>query len=201
MDDLSISPIDDTPANRYLNAAAQRLCCGNMLTTYKRHGFHWDVEQFEEKWQDNKNFAVRINGEWIGFLSLKILPDMLYLRDLQLLPDWQRRGIGSACLTWLISLAHQPGISLQTADIHEMKIQKHVSSLRLRVFSDSPALALYERHGFVMLDEPFTPTRAGGIRAMQRTIQATPQALDTDPMASTPLRHEALARNKEHSLQ
>lgn len=184
MDDLSITPINDTPANRYLIDAAQRLCCGNMLATYKRHGFHWNEDQFKEKWQDNKNFAIRVNGEWVGFLSLKVLTDMLYLRDLQLLPDWQRRGIGSACLEWIISLARQPEISLQTADTHEMKIQKHLRALRLRVFSDSSALALYERHGFEQVSEQCTPTRAGGILALQHNPHST---VSTHAMADSTL--------------
>ncbi|MDH2374679.1 GNAT family N-acetyltransferase [Cobetia sp. 3AK] len=187
MDDLSISPIYDTPANRYLNAAAHRLSCGNMLATYKRHGFHWDAEQFEEKWQDNKNFAVRLNGEWIGFISLKSLNDMVYLRDLQLVAQWQGRGIGSTCLSWLIDCLS--------------KRQPHDTLLRLRAFSDSPAIALYERHGFLRLEEPFTPTRAGGIIAMQRKVKTGARAMTSSEMSSHPLRHDAMAESSAASLQ
>lgn len=170
MDDLSITPISNTAATGYLHAAARRLCCGNMLATYKRHGMNWDDEQFAECWRDNENFAIRVNGEWVGFLSLKALPDMLYLRDLQLLPHWQGRGIGSACLDWLITRVCQPdttrpvGMTIDEATDHQHR------ALRLRVFSDSPALGLYKRHGFVLVNEQSTPTRGGNILAMEKRV-------------------------------
>ncbi|BBO56202.1 GNAT family N-acetyltransferase [Cobetia sp. AM6] len=174
MDDLSITPISDSACSSYLSAAARRLCCGNMLATYKRHGMSWDEELFSERWQDNENYAIRINGEWVGFISLKALPDILYLRDLQLVPHWQGRGVGSACLNWLIQLATQQeyGQSLMKDRASELSpgAQPCPRALRLRVFSNSPALALYQRHGFTLVNEQCTPTRSGSIMALERPL-------------------------------
>lgn len=55
-----------------------------------------------------------------------------YIRDLQIEPDWQSRGIGSAAIAYAMEIAGQAGFRL----------------LRLRVFCINPAVALYERQGF-----------------------------------------------------
>jgi len=89
-------------------------------------------------------------------------------------PHWQGRGVGSACLNWLIQLATQQeyGQSLMKDRASELSpgAQPCPRALRLRVFSDSPALALYQRHGFTLVNEQCTPTRSGSIMALERPL-------------------------------
>lgn len=75
---------------------------------------------------------VEIDGLPIGVVSSEIKPDCLYLSELQLLPEYQGRGIGSLIVK------------------EQMEIAKSLNlPLRLVVLRENRAQDLYRRLGFM----------------------------------------------------
>ncbi len=107
------------------------------------------IEQTRGKWEDaaqRKRFnevtraadhsIVELAGEPIGCLCLKQSDAEIRLVRLFILPEFQRKGIGTGILEEI----------LESAD----KLRLPVS---LRVLRVNPARRLYERHGFVIAAE------------------------------------------------
>jgi GNAT superfamily N-acetyltransferase len=82
---------------------------------------------------------VEDDGEPIGAIAVQDSPERLYIAELQILPEWQARGLGSALLRTQLQYAQQ--------------LQKPIA---LRVLRASRARALYERHGFVVTEQTQT---------------------------------------------
>jgi GNAT superfamily N-acetyltransferase len=83
--------------------------------------------------------VVEENGEPVGAIALQESPECLYLAELQILPEWQGRGLGTALLRMQLGRAQQ---------LHK--------PIGLRVLEASRARALYERHGFVVTEQTQT---------------------------------------------
>ena len=83
--------------------------------------------------------VVEENGEPVGAIALQDTPERLYIAELQILPEWQARGLGTALLLMQLE--------------HAQQLQKPID---LRVLHASRARSLYERHGFVVTEQ--TPT-------------------------------------------
>ncbi len=80
--------------------------------------------------------------ENVGFVSVRRDPDCppaLHIGDVQVEAAHQYRGAGSAALRWIEDLANSRGLT----------------ELTLNVFRDNPALRLYERCGFQLIDTRF----------------------------------------------
>jgi len=105
-----------------------------------------------EKGLTEANFeVVEENGERVGAVASKEASDRLFLVELQVLPECQGRGLGSALLKQQLERARL--------------LQK---PLALRVLFANRARALYERHGFVVTGQTEThylmerpPTHSG----------------------------------------
>jgi ribosomal protein S18 acetylase RimI-like enzyme len=97
----------------------------------------WDEsaqdDRFEKGLADAEFSLVEENGEPIGAIGLKDGADRLHLVELQILPEYQGRGIGSALLRAQIE--------------HAQRTQR---SIALRVLLENEARSLYARHGFVV---------------------------------------------------
>lgn len=118
----------------------------NMSPYLERRG-----EQFnDERWRQlapHAEFFLVVNnvnpaGEAVGFLSVRHDPDAppaLHVGDLQIETAHQNRGAGSAALQWIEELARERGLS----------------ELTLNVFRDNPAIRLYRRFGFQLIDTQF----------------------------------------------
>lgn len=116
---------------------AERLCRHNMQPYYRRYQLVWNSVQFRQQLAGCENYFIMVNDQQAGFMSLdrRYLSDtsgILTIRDLQLEPAYQGRGIGGQALNWIQQQAWQGG----------------VQSLRIAAFVDNPALALYQRYGF-----------------------------------------------------
>jgi ribosomal protein S18 acetylase RimI-like enzyme len=72
----------------------------------------------------------------IGLLKLAQLQDRLHIRQLQIMPKYQRQGIGALVLK---QIQHRA-----------LKLQVPVT---LNVLHKNPALALYQRAGFVIVEQ------------------------------------------------
>jgi ribosomal protein S18 acetylase RimI-like enzyme len=93
-------------------------------------------ERFDAaRWQ-----IVVVNGEDIGLLDVSESPDEVLLVDVELMADWQGRGIGSEIIRTLLTAAHESGRALTLQVLH----------------SNPRAAALYERSGLALVETTAT---------------------------------------------
>ena len=93
-----------------------------------------DQDAWFEKGLSEAAFEViEKDGRLVGALALQQAPDHLFLMELQILPDCQQQGIGTAVLRSVLERAAALALPVQ-----------------LRVLHQNRARALYERHGFVV---------------------------------------------------
>lgn len=122
---LTIRPTND-------KTFAEKLIRQNMSAYYKQLDMRWDTGLFDKQWGGLDSYALTVNASRVGLLCINHDENAYYIRELQIAPQWQRRGIGKMAIRYAEETAQQ-------ADIH---------LLRLRVFCINPAKALYERMGF-----------------------------------------------------
>ncbi len=112
----------------------ETLSRANMAPYLAARGIAWTPARFRESWEAFENHMIEADGRRAGLLRLMPEAEALGLRDLQLLPAFQRRGIGTWAVRQSVELAAQRGYRL----------------VRLRVYEENPAKALYLRLGFVL---------------------------------------------------
>ncbi|HIF5945858.1 TPA: GNAT family N-acetyltransferase [Vibrio parahaemolyticus] len=116
---------------------AESLTKSNMASYYQTRGIIWDHNQFLSSWEELDNYEVHLDQDRVGVLRFSYSGDTTFLRDFQILPEFQGRGIGAKCLELVVR--------------HALKRQS--TKLVLRVFSENPAISLYESKGFVRTSE------------------------------------------------
>ena len=92
----------------------------------------WEPALFLASWAEFENLMIVADGHTAGLLRLVADNDALEIRDLQVIPARQGQGIGSWAVQQAKLLAADRGLGL----------------VRLRVFEENPAMALYSRLGF-----------------------------------------------------
>ncbi|MGM0520572.1 MAG: GNAT family N-acetyltransferase [Pseudomonadota bacterium] len=111
---------------------AENLIRQNMAAYHKQLDMYWDPALFDKDWGELDSYELVINACPVGLLCINHDEYAYYIRELQIVPQWQRQGLGSKAISYVIETAQQADISL----------------IRLRVFCINPAIALYERMGF-----------------------------------------------------
>ena len=114
--------------------------CRNLLDV----DYDWDRAQppqslrdFEQKWSRTSYQIIDYSGKNIGAISKTDHDDHVFLNEIQLLPEFQGQGIGSALIT-------------QELD----RVEMMDIPMRLRVLKQNrQARKLYERLGFVVYGE------------------------------------------------
>ena len=105
----------------------------NMLELFSRHWGGWEPSVFRKDFHSENITIVVIAGCEVGFFSLKETDSGLYLENIQLSSSVQGQGIGTAILKNLL--------------------QNNASKLmQLTTFTDNPAIHLYERLGFEVME-------------------------------------------------
>jgi ribosomal protein S18 acetylase RimI-like enzyme len=104
----------------------------NMASYRASRGVPWDPARFIASWAEFENLAVIDGQQCCGFIRLVREGDALAIRDLQVIPELQGRGIGS----WAITQAKQIGA------------ERGYGLLQLRVYPENPAIRLYSKLGF-----------------------------------------------------
>jgi ribosomal protein S18 acetylase RimI-like enzyme len=120
------------PAEENDLAFCESLNRGNMSRYLADRAIAWDPDRFLRSWADFENLIIQLDGQDIGLLRLTPEQQGLGLRDLQVLPAHQNRGIGSWAVRQATSIAASRGFQ----------------RLQLRVYEDNPAKRLYTRMGF-----------------------------------------------------
>jgi ribosomal protein S18 acetylase RimI-like enzyme len=121
----------------YCRALAQT----NMEPYLTRRGQRWTGTGWDEKAPSREFFELYFARERIGFISLWRDNDIggVHIGDIQLEPQARNRGIGRAAISRIFAMARARGLREVT----------------LNVFRDNPAIHLYERMGFKVIDAGF----------------------------------------------
>lgn len=106
----------------------------NMRAYLVSRGIEWSPERFRASWREFENFVIEVDGKPVGLLRLTPEDEALGLRDLQILPGQQCRGIGAWAMREALSLATERGFH----------------RVQLRVYEENPARAWYARLGFAV---------------------------------------------------
>ena len=116
---------------------AESLTKKNMASYYKTRNLVWDRDKFLNSWDDLDNYEVLADNIRVGVIRFSYDENKIYLRDFQLTPECQGKGIGSKCLDLLANQASS----------------QQYNRMVLRVFSENPAVKLYESKGFIRTSE------------------------------------------------
>lgn len=101
----------------------------------------WQRQDFERRLAAYEVSIIQVEEQACGGLLIEWLPDSVYIHELQVMPEYQRRGIGTSVLRVVIDLAARRGVPVALA-----------------VVSANPgARRLYERLGFTVagIEPPF----------------------------------------------
>ena len=120
--------------------------------TVKKAAFREYVEQiwgWDDSYQrqlHNRRFAaqdfriIQFREVDVGFLAISHTSDMLKINQLFILPEYQGRGIGSACMTRIID----------NANLEQKPVVLQVLKVNTR------GIAFYQRLGFTIVNESST---------------------------------------------
>ncbi|WP_290886388.1 GNAT family N-acetyltransferase [Arenimonas sp.] len=121
------------PAEASELAASEALSRGNMASYRASRGVSWDTERFRLSWKEFENLAIDDGEHCCGYIRLLPEGDALAIRDIQIAPGFQGKGIGS----WAIE------------QVKQMAAARGYRVVQLRVYPENPAMGLYARLGFV----------------------------------------------------
>ena len=107
--------------------------------TLLRFQYQAQSRDYAARFPHSEHFIVEFGGQAAGRLLLNREANELRVVDIAVVPEMQRQGIASAVLKSLISEAEATGVAL-----------------RLSVWHNNPALALYRRLGFCVRAESAT---------------------------------------------
>lgn len=98
-------------------------------------GISWDQEWAQSNYQDKENYSIFRADDWIGFLSIEVLSDALFVHTLQLTPEAQGNIWGYRVYEWILAKAG-------SIDMNRIECN---------VLKNSTASALYLRLGFELV--------------------------------------------------
>ena len=99
----------------------------------------WQEQRFRETFDPCRYEILEREGRPIGALSVAEEEDHVFLRLIEILPEWQNGGLGTRLIAEVIARA-----------------RKKNQPTRLQVLKVNPARALYERCGFAVTGETAT---------------------------------------------
>ena len=131
-----------------LYALHRETMCEYVEQTYCPWDEAFQREAYWDRWNDivaapeRTLDVVLVDGEIAGYLDCELEADGLHLNNIRVAPRWQRQGIGTALVVGVIVRAVADGVPVQ-----------------LQVLRVNPARTLYERLGFVVVEETATHYR------------------------------------------
>ncbi|MBD9585750.1 GNAT family N-acetyltransferase [Pseudomonas sp. PDM03] len=130
---------------------ARELTCKTMLSYYIQHDLLWQDEAFDVAWAGRESWLIVRDDVRLGYVSLSRDARALYIRELHVLEAFRGQGAGSWAIDQVLAMA----------------CKERRPALRLTVFENNPAKALYERKGLAVVgkDECFL--------RMQRDVDAS----------------------------
>lgn len=133
---LRVVPVGEE-AWDYCRALAQ----ANMQPYLAKRGQHWSRTGWDDKAPSREFFELYVERERVGFVSLWRDNDnvSIHIGDLQLESAFRNRGIGARAIERVFAMARS----------------RELREVTLNVFRDNPAIHLYERMGFTVIDHGF----------------------------------------------
>ncbi|SDZ59463.1 N-acetyltransferase [Pseudomonas sp. NFIX28] len=116
---------------------ARDLTRSTMLGYHICHDLLWLDEAFDVAWAGRQNLLICQGARVLGFVSLSRDAKALYIRELHVLEASRGQGVGAWTIEQVRAMAHDERRGL----------------LRLTVFKDNPAQALYGRMGLRVVGE------------------------------------------------
>ena len=135
-----------------LNIRKARTTDSEFVFAVKKAAFREYVEQiwgWDDTYQKdlhNRRFnsqdlrIIQFRGTDVGFLSTSITPDTFKVDQIYILPEYQGKGIGAACMKRVID----------DANLEQKPVTLQVLKINIR------ATAFYQRLGFAIVDENST---------------------------------------------
>jgi GNAT superfamily N-acetyltransferase len=111
---------------------AERVTAENLAPYYRKRNIRWNAAQYIETFDDFENFILMFNGERAGVLRLQSDRDALAIRGLEVAREFWDKGLGTAAVLYAFGFARRQG----------------ESRIKVKTFSENPALRLYHRLGF-----------------------------------------------------
>jgi ribosomal protein S18 acetylase RimI-like enzyme len=113
------------------------------LRDYVAQIWGWDDQfqtlRFRDTFDPARYQVILIAGRAVGALSIDWRGDEVFLADIEILPEWRNRGLGSAIIESILTEANRRCLPVS-----------------LRVLRVNPARRLYERLGFRVVGETET---------------------------------------------
>ena len=109
----------------------------NTRDYYAQYAPDWDVDKVLVVTAALINYDIQVDSETVGVMRLQYDGNTCILRDLQVIPNSQNKGIGSAAIE----------------EAERLALEANTNSLDLRVFKVSPAVSLYKKAGFIIKSE------------------------------------------------
>ena len=101
----------------------------------------WQREDFQRRVKRCRVSMIEVETIAVGALYVELLPQSIYITDLQILPEWQGHGIGAAVVKEIV---HEAASAAKATELAVLRLNRRAGRL-------------YERLGFVAtgVDEPF----------------------------------------------
>jgi len=113
------------------------------MKDYVAQTWGWDetiqADMFKDRFNPEHSQIIVVDGRDAGVLSMERRSDMLFLGNIQILPEKQGHGLGTEIIKTILAQASREGIPVT-----------------LQVLEVNPARHLYERLGFVVTGETTT---------------------------------------------
>ncbi|WP_034303955.1 GNAT family N-acetyltransferase [Herbaspirillum sp. RV1423] len=111
---------------------AKNIVFSEMSQYYAESGIDWSDAKFEENWKLNRSFIISIEDSRVGYFSVKIEGDFLYIQDIHVLKDYRYKGVGRFAMNFIINLL----------------LSTDAMGIRLKVFKGNSAIKFYEKIDF-----------------------------------------------------
>lgn len=116
---------------------ARALTCQNMLPYYIQYELPWLDEAFDVAWAGRENWLIVRGDVSLGYVSLSRDARALYIRELHISDAFRGQGAGSWAIDQVLAMVRT----------------ERRPALRLTVFKNNPAQALYRRMGLEVVGE------------------------------------------------
>lgn len=106
------------------------------MRPYFEKSNQWNPLLFRITFDESVSQVIQYDGRDVGFLKVRHDPGAIFVGDIQLLPEYQNRGIGTHLILGILQEAKRTG-----------------AQVWLKVLKGNPARRLYERLGFSVSEE------------------------------------------------
>jgi hypothetical protein len=117
-------------------SAALSLMKQNMESLLVSCGLSWDEQWNQSNYISKDNYSIFSNGDWIGFLSLDLMEDCLFVHTMQLTKAAQGSTFGYRVYEWIRAKADSAGCR----------------QIGCKAFSASSVVSTYKKIGFKIVE-------------------------------------------------